>query len=164
MYNHIALFIGHLVGDYFLQNDWMATKKSEKTRKGMVACDVHCFLYSCSVTAAVVLGGWRVTVVPELQFMLSIVVAMLIAYITHYPIDRVGLAGKWMQFYGSTLFKVKDGHCSASMCEDGQKSGMLDVTINKRQYFVAPVYIVVDNTMHIVLMWILFSVCGEIVA
>jgi hypothetical protein len=34
--------ISHLLGDYFLQNNWMAMNK----HKNPLACIVHCFLYT----------------------------------------------------------------------------------------------------------------------
>jgi len=36
----------HLLGDYFLQNDWMATNKRKWTLEGWVACVIHCLLYA----------------------------------------------------------------------------------------------------------------------
>ncbi len=41
----IQLFL-HLLGDYFLQNDWMASNKSKWTITGWFACNIHCLLYS----------------------------------------------------------------------------------------------------------------------
>jgi len=41
----IQLFL-HLLGDYFLQNDWMALNKNKYSNAGWVACIIHCLLYS----------------------------------------------------------------------------------------------------------------------
>jgi len=43
-------FIGHLIGDYLLQNDWMGSNKKEH----WFPCFVHCLVY----TGAVALCTW----------------------------------------------------------------------------------------------------------
>ena len=162
MYNSIAMFIGHLVGDYIFQSDWMAVNKSKPGWRGRMACDVHVFIYSVCVAVCVVLGGWRVWVFNDYHSaVLSGFIAMAIATIAHYPIDRWGLAGKWMKFYGNTLpDKLKGVYVEPRHPTD---QGSVFVYIGPRQYFWAPVYIVIDNTMHLVLMWIGFSLAGSVI-
>lgn len=46
-----AAIIGHLVGDYILQNDWMAKNKKASS----VPCAVHCCLWTASVC---LFAGW----------------------------------------------------------------------------------------------------------
>lgn len=41
----LLAIIGHLVGDYLLQNDWMALNKKREAWP----CVVHCFLWATSV-------------------------------------------------------------------------------------------------------------------
>jgi len=36
----------HLLGDYILQNDWMADHKAKYSIKGYFACFIHCVLYA----------------------------------------------------------------------------------------------------------------------
>lgn len=36
----------HLIGDYIVQNDWMALNKKKPGRLGFFACLVHCITYS----------------------------------------------------------------------------------------------------------------------
>ena len=59
----VLALIGHLVGDYLLQNDWMALNKKWKpnpypvfswkwwftNEDGMMSCYVHCFLWATAV-------------------------------------------------------------------------------------------------------------------
>jgi hypothetical protein len=36
----------HAVGDYLIQNDWMAQNKKKLTWLGELACQIHCITYS----------------------------------------------------------------------------------------------------------------------
>ena len=146
MYNNIALLVGHLIGDYLFQNDKMAINKSKPSFTGHLWCCLHCTIYAICVGICVWLGGWRSN--GDLG---AYITAFMIAWVTHYPIDRWGFGWKWMKFFRMSAFKDSDG----------TYSGTLDVVINKRQYFIAPVYIAVDNTLHLVLMWILLSYYGK---
>jgi len=162
MYNNIALLIGHLVGDYILQNDWMATNRAQKTLKGFLAINTHCFLYSVAVALCVVVAGWRVRSAFGLagnSFLHSFVVAWLIGWATHWPIDRNGLAGKWGKTFRQT--NLMDVICQEELPTDYVFRVVGDWRVLSPQaFFAAPVTIVVDNTMHLVLMWILFSMFG----
>jgi hypothetical protein len=95
MYNSIALLIGHMAGDYLLQNDWMAVNKSQSTAKGLVACNLHCLLYSLAVATVVCLGGWVVVGAELFVFGRSInwIVAFLIAY--RCPISWIVRGYRW---------------------------------------------------------------------
>lgn len=62
--------IFHLVGDYIVQNDWMALNKKKRTTVGEAACLVHCITYS-------------------LPFMfIGSIPAVLAIFLSHYLIDR----------------------------------------------------------------------------
>lgn len=169
MYNNIALLIGHLVGDYIFQNDWMAKNKSEKSGKGVAICHVHSIVYAVCVTTFVVLGGWRFND----DLFSSIVAVFLIAHACHFPIDHYGLAGKWMKWFGQTLpDKLEKISVKALPDVKAGPDNTIDISfqipdrteevyIGLRQYFWAPVYIAVDNAMHLVLMWLLLSWLGD---
>lgn len=43
------LLLGHLVGDYLLQNEWMAQNKSNNDLKGWLAAFIHCIIYTLAV-------------------------------------------------------------------------------------------------------------------
>jgi hypothetical protein len=166
MYNSIALLIGHMAGDYLLQNDWMAVNKSQSTAKGLVACNLHCLLYSLAVATVVCLGGWVVVGAELFVFGRSInwIVAFLIAYVCHFPIDRWGLAGKYMKWFGQTLpDKLDSTWVQVARPEKRPwEADNVQVYTGPRQYFWAPVMIAVDNTMHLVLMWALYSFFGQV--
>ncbi len=146
MYNNIALLVGHLCGDYLFQNDWMATNKNKPGILGCLVCLSHTIIYSFIVAAFVVfLTGWKSILVSQQPF----IAAFAIVFVSHYWIDRYSLGGKWMKWIKGGVFAE-----TISLYSDGKIK-----SFTPREFFLAPVYIAVDNTMHLVLMWIAFSFC-----
>jgi len=86
----ISSLMGHLVGDYLIQNDWMALNKKKST----IICTVHCALWATSVC---ILAWWPLWVWP-------------ILFITHFIQDRTNLIIKYMNFVGQKQFA--NGPCS----------------------------------------------------
>lgn len=110
--NGLGLLIGHLIGDYIFQNDWMAANKvnswpsgplprgssepptepdiailaAEKEWhrwwKGHLACTVHCLLYTFAVALC---SFWWM---PWWGYVAT--------FALHWPIDRFRLARLWM--------------------------------------------------------------------
>jgi hypothetical protein len=76
----------HAVGDYLIQNDWMAQNKKVLSLKGELACQVHCITYSLPF---LLIGSWS---------------AVLAIYLTHYAIDRSGFVMWFMQVTGKSDF------------------------------------------------------------
>ena len=69
--------IGHLVGDYLLQNDWMASGK----KRSSIICLIHC----CIWTGAVMwFAGWSGNA------------AALVLLTTHFIQDRTNIIKFWM--------------------------------------------------------------------
>lgn len=75
--------IGHLVGDYLLQNDWMALNK----KKHSIPCLMHCWLWS---TAVMLFSGWQWLPKPHAA------IVFLVLFITHFIQDRTQIIGWWM--------------------------------------------------------------------
>lgn len=147
MYNNIALLVGHMVGDYLFQNHWMAVHKSALGWRGTWPCFVHCTLYSLAVAFCVGAGGWT----PDNPNLPAFWMILGIAFVTHYPIDRLGLAGTWMRTLRQT--QLDD-------VAEVDSTGEIE-RFHVRGLFWAPVYIVVDNTLHLVLMWVALSWLGN---
>lgn len=80
------LLLGHLIGDYILQNDWQAQNKTKSTWP----CLVHCVLYTCAVAFC---APW---LSPE---------ALGLVFVTHFLMDRWRLAAAWMDLVGQRGFK-----------------------------------------------------------
>lgn len=86
----ISALVGHLVGDYLLQNDWMALKKKLPTTEGRNACSVHCLIWTLCV---VFFASWPTWTVPLL-------------FLAHYIQDRTNIVAWWMDFYGQKQFRT----------------------------------------------------------
>lgn len=73
------LLLGHLIGDYVVQNDWMAANKTTRT----LPCLVHCLLYTLAVWACSFwwMPWW----------------GLAVCFALHFPVDRWRLAVWWMK-------------------------------------------------------------------
>lgn len=76
--------IGHLIGDYLLQNDWMALNK----KRSSFACGVHCLLWTLAVMACALWPLW--TFVP--------------LFIGHFVQDRTNIVVWLMNHKGQEKF------------------------------------------------------------
>ncbi len=87
----LLAIIGHLVGDYLLQNDWMALNKKAQ----FWPCLVHCTLWSLSV---ILFAGW-----------LSFSIFLLLIG-THVIQDHTFIIRRWMKWVGQEQFAT--GPCA----------------------------------------------------
>lgn len=85
MFYLVGAIVGHLVGDYLLQNDWMALGK----KKSSFICAVHCALW----TWAVCFFGW-----------VENPLVMVALFLTHFLQDRTGVVVWWMHLIGQKQF------------------------------------------------------------
>lgn len=83
--------VGHLVGDYLLQNDWMALEK----KRSSFRCAVHCVLWTLAVCAFA--GWWQPWVVVAL-------------FAAHFAQDRTTVINWWMDAIGQRAFRI--GPCA----------------------------------------------------
>lgn len=88
------LLIGHFVGDWMLQNDWMARNK--RGRWWSFPCVVHCLIYSIVIVQAAWIGSRGV--IPLAQLGMIFVFILL----SHWIIDGFDLAGVWGRFINQT--------------------------------------------------------------
>jgi len=126
--------IAHLIGDYILQNDWMAQRKKGKLfpplwayryeramrewRCGTCACTVHVTLYTMVMWA---MTGWPFW-------------AIAVVFVTHYLQDRTNVIAWWMKTMGQKGFAMPP---------------------------LAPwSTIVVDNTWHLIVLYALSLSCA----
>jgi len=108
------LLLGHILGDYFFQTHWMAQNKTKPD--GFDACFQHCLIYTFCVM------GCLAFVLPANL----ILYAFVGIFLSHWFIDRYGLAYKYMQLKGGPDFDNP---------------------------FAPIIYVVIDNTSHILLMY-----------
>jgi hypothetical protein len=120
------IVLGHFVADYLLQSKTKALKKSEKGINGIIWCTSHSLIY----TATICLFLWRI----------DWLVALLV-FISHWPIDRWSLVSKWLK-----LIKGRDILAAYNSKEEYRE---IDLS------FSCLVYAVADNTVHLVILWIM---------
>ena len=118
------IFLGHLVGDYLLQNKQMAWMKGERNWAGFWWCTLHCLIYTFSVC----LFLWTIN---------PLIIALV--FLSHWPIDRYSLAHHWLKLIGGRDIMV------AWLSKERWRE--IDIA------FSCIVYTVADNTMHLVLLW-----------
>ena len=128
-----SILLGHMVGDYLLQNSWMTISKGSSTLK----CLAHCFVYT-----------WIVVLFTYPFFHNSWAWYSLV-FFSHFPIDRWSLADKWLSLIGGRSLKtfMQRGKDNIPKGMDFQNYHGL------RAAFTGLVYAAADNTMHLVLMY-----------
>lgn len=89
----LLAIIGHLVGDYLLQNDWMALNK----KKASFHCVIHCWIWTISV---MLFSGWQ-TLPPSRALPIFFVL-----FLTHFFQDRTDIVSRWMDFIGQKQFRT----------------------------------------------------------
>jgi len=88
------LLLGHLLGDWLLQNDWMARGKRQRliTLAGMA----HFITYTIMILIMIWLYN-------QYSLNLSLAVAVGgIVFVSHWLIDATNLVQIWMRFYGQS--------------------------------------------------------------
>jgi len=81
------LVIGHFVGDWMLQNDWMARHK--RGRWWSAPCIVHCLVYSIVIVQAAWIGSRGALPAVQLGAFFALI------FVTHWLIDGFDLARRW---------------------------------------------------------------------
>jgi hypothetical protein len=126
------ILLGHLVGDYVCQNQWMAQRKGAH----LFPCIAHCLIYTLCLCLTVQggLNPWWA----------------LVVFISHFPIDRWSLADKWLAKINGRTLKgfLEHGHEDMPPMSNCCKQNYRIL----RGGFAGIVYCVVDNTFHLVLM------------
>jgi hypothetical protein len=82
--------LGHLIGDYLLQNDWMALNKKSNS----LICALHCLIWTIWVCGTARLGP----------------VAFAVLFVTHFAQDRTQIIAWWMDGMGQKQFRT--GACA----------------------------------------------------
>ena len=137
----IEMLLGHLTGDYLLQNEWMAMNKSKNTLNGWIAALVHCLLY----TLAVCLFMWNF----DLIWIATV-------FASHFFIDKFGLAEYYMHYVkGKGMKDYVEKHEWEPLFPSSNLMQPKKITslIALEGGFTALIYAVTDNTMHLILMW-----------
>lgn len=92
-----SAIVGHLVGDYLLQNDWQALNKKTDAH----ICALQASLWTLSVG---VFSGWLF-----LQNWRGLLIAVIL-YGSHFVQDHTNIVTWWMDFIGQKQFRT--GPCA----------------------------------------------------
>lgn len=77
----MGIILGHMIGDYLLQSDWMAINKKNKGFKGLIACIIHCIIWTISVYTLGFLNTHSLII-------------FLMLFVSHFILDRTSFV-KW---------------------------------------------------------------------
>ncbi len=88
------LLLGHLIGDWLLQNDWMA--RGKKTSFFALPGLTHFLTYTISVVAMLWLAIGDTLSPPHY------ILAFLLLFVSHWIIDGTDVVGIWMRFSHQT--------------------------------------------------------------
>jgi hypothetical protein len=104
-----TMILAHLVGDYLLQNDSMASLKGKHT----LMAAWHALVYTLAIAAF----SWTSVKSGDL---VTWGVQLGVVFVTHLIIDRWGLAGKWMRsrWVGQRQFADKMGPWSVIIVDN----------------------------------------------
>jgi hypothetical protein len=141
-----GLFLGHLAGDYLLQNEWMAMNKSKNTWVGWLSATIHCIIY----TLAVCLFMWNFDPI-----------WIVVVFLTHFPIDKFALAEHYMHFVkgkGMRDYVNKDNRFNDLKYVPKPIIQPLNRYDILEGGFSAVVYTITDNGMHLILMWLAYQI------
>jgi hypothetical protein len=122
------LLLGHLIGDYLLQNDWMALNK--KKRLGVAA--LHSAIWTASV----------ITLVPELLGLIPI----LAVFVSHLLLDATDVVDRWLHLIRGRSYARARAYTEANHPE-----------LHQRFYiaYTALVQAVADNTLHLLFLYLI---------
>jgi hypothetical protein len=140
------MLLGHLVGDYLLQNEWMALNKTKYSWIGWLSAFIHCILYTLSVC----LFTWK--------FKLIWIIAI---FISHFPIDKFGLAELYMHYIkgkGMKDYVHKYDWVNKLKYTTKPEIPPVDRYVALEGGFTALVYAITDNSMHLVLMYLAYKI------
>ena len=119
----------HLVSDYYLQSDWMATNKNKRC----IPCLVHCLVYT-------------------LPFILLThnILALFLIFATHFVQDRWGII-KYFVWYenriGPEWSYPSYDKCSVTGYYDDWNN---NCTTARPKFLTTWLYIISDNTYHLI--------------
>jgi len=121
------MILCHLVGDYLLQSDWMATKKAAKGGEGAISCLAHALVYT--------LPFLLLTSHPK---------ALCWIFVTHYIIDRYRLA-RYVVFAKNFLAPRSGWPPPWAQCTGN------GYPPDRPLWLTTWLFIIADNTLHLIM-------------
>lgn len=126
----VRLLLGHIVGDYFFQNDWMALNKKSRN----LPCFMHVLVWTASVC---------VFIIPELSVVSvqSSLIFLLINFVTHFAIDRTYIVDSFLH-----LIRGKSYQRAQNSNNGSERTYAIAYTVL--------VQTVVDNAIHLTFLYL----------
>ena len=121
------LLLGHLVGDYLLQNDWMALNKKKK----WLPLIIHCLIYSIVVC---------LFMIPYISSVGIWFLSLFYVFLSHVIFDGTEVVDNYAKLIGGRTW-------AKTLAKNDEI-----YTI-----FTCFVKVVMDNTFHLLLMWLWFT-------
>jgi hypothetical protein len=140
------MLLGHLTGDYLLQNEFLAMNKSKNTWIGWFAALIHCILYTFAVCL----------------FMQNFqLIWIIVVFLSHFPIDKFSLAEKYMHYIkgkGMKDYVKKDRMYDDIIYTPKFQNKLLNRYDMLEGGFTSIVYTLTDNSMHLIIMYLAYQI------
>ena len=114
----------HGIGDYFIQNDWMALNKKNKGWLGFLACLIHCVTYSLPFLFIAPFG------------------AVFAIFASHFIIDRTNLV--------SYALAIKNNVKRDANLGGGYDISNFGFGLSRPPFIAIWLNIITDNILHII--------------
>lgn len=123
----------HALGDYLIQNDYMALNKKKKGWHGHIACQIHCITYA--------LPFW---------YFYGIKVAFGV-YLSHFIIDRYHLIEMFLAIRNGLIKKpwTDEAGCRHSIAYQLAHVDNFGYSPERPVLITVWLYIIVDNIFHV---------------
>ena len=136
----VLLLFGHLIGDYLTQSHWMALNKKENK----IALIAHCFIYTTSVFIFTLFSLKNYN--PSIKLFIFWYFGI---FFSHVIIDGTNIVDKWLNIIGSRSYENTEKFIAFNY-ENKRKCQYL-------VSYTALVQIVADNTLHIIIMYLIYK-------
>lgn len=126
----VYILFCHIIGDYFLQNSWMAYNKHRFTPKGFCAATVHCLVYTMAFFVILFYDHkFSDLTIGHLYF-------ICIIFFSHFVIDKFPL----VYWFVTKILRRKLVNAT-----------LQEIIVNTF------VYIVIDNMLHVMLIYFILD-------
>jgi len=132
------ILLGHIFGDYFTQPAYLAFSKKEKTLEGLLCCLVHSTIYSILVCLIMFIYTTRFN---SMSFILIL--------ISHFIVDRYSIIDLYCKIIRIRTWK---SHIDLDNIES-----YLTKLEGIHLSFGVLVYVIIDNTIHILTNILIFK-------
>jgi hypothetical protein len=134
----MEILLGHLFGDYLLQNNWMALNK----KKNIFACIIHCLIY----TACIIIFMYNNIQILSPSTQLLIIILL---FASHIILDGTNIVDHWFGMIKGRSFKSVENYINNSNKTDIEKNFYISYT--------TLVQTMADNTLHLFFMYLIFK-------